>query len=255
MVLETLGNSGVRVRGPRAAAPHDRAPCIGTRLSALRPGAAKMRPMRVASVFVFSALALGLASCGGPKPGSESGVRNEPVPDVYRVKFDTSKGPFTVEVTKAWAPEGAARFYTLVQQRFYDDTRFFRVIRDFVVQFGINGDPAVEARWRGLTMPDDPVKESNTRGRITFATSGPNTRTTQVFINLRDNARLDQTGFAPFGQVVDGMDVVDRFSSMYGEGPPRGLGPEQNLIETQGNAYLEAKFPRLDYIKTARIVR
>jgi peptidyl-prolyl cis-trans isomerase A (cyclophilin A) len=252
VVFETVGDPGARIRASGTAAPGDRA-ARGS--SALRPRAGRMLPMRIAAAVVFSTLALWLASCGGPKPGAETAVRNEPVPDVYRVRFETTKGGFTVEVTKAWAPEGAERFHRLIEQRFYDDTRFFRVIRDFVVQFGINGDPATEARWRNMTIQDDPVKESNTRGKITFATSGPNTRTTQVFINLKDNTRLDNSGFAPFGQVVDGMDVVDRFFNAYGEGPPRGLGPEQDSIETQGNAYLDAKFPRLDYVKSARIVR
>jgi peptidyl-prolyl cis-trans isomerase A (cyclophilin A) len=208
--------------------------------------------MRSFACFFLGALILGLAGCGGPKPSGEKTIALAPVPDVYRVKLETSKGDVTIEVTKAWAPEGADRFYRLVQQRFYDDARFFRVVRDFVVQFGINGDPAVEARWRNLTIADDPVKESNRRGTVTFATSGPNTRTTQVFINLKDNARLDRSGFAPFGQVVEGMDVVDRLYNTYGDAPPRGSGPDQNLIETQGNSYLESKFPRLDYIKRAR---
>jgi peptidyl-prolyl cis-trans isomerase A (cyclophilin A) len=197
---------------------------------------------------------LGLTGCGGPQPSGEKAAAPAPVPDTYRVKLETSKGNVTIDVTRAWAPEGAERFYTLVERRFYDDARFFRVVRDFIVQFGINGDPAVEARWRNLTFADDPVKESNRRGTITFATAGPNTRTTQVFINLKDNARLDRSGFAPFGQVVEGMDVVDRFYNAYGDAPPRGYGPDQNLIETQGNAYLESKFPRLDTIKRATIM-
>jgi peptidyl-prolyl cis-trans isomerase A (cyclophilin A) len=208
--------------------------------------------MRRIALLFSTVLVLGLVSCGGSKPPAEVAA---PVPDVYRVRFETSRGPFVVEVTKAWAPEGAERFYRLVEKRFYDDARFFRVVRNFVVQFGINGDPAVEARWRNLTMGDDPVKESNKRGTITFATAGPNTRTTQVFINLKDNTRLDKNGFAPFGQVVEGMEVVDHLYDSYGDAPPRGEGPDQNLIETQGNAYLDARFPRLDYIKTARIVK
>jgi peptidyl-prolyl cis-trans isomerase A (cyclophilin A) len=213
-----------------------------------------MLAMRTFAVLLLSAFALGLASCGGSKPAGEA-VRKTPVPDVYRVKFETGKGDFTLEVTKAWAPEGAERFYRLIEQRFYDQARFFRVVRDFVVQFGISGDPAVEARWHSMNIADDPVTQSNVRGTITFATSGPNTRTTQVFLNLADNARLDKSGFAPFGKVVDnGMDVVDHFFNAYGDGPPRGIGPEQDLIESQGNTYLESKFPRLDYVKTARIV-
>ncbi|HVX66030.1 MAG TPA: peptidylprolyl isomerase [Bryobacteraceae bacterium] len=209
--------------------------------------------MRLLGLVLLSSFALGLGGCGGSKPASET-ASSEPVPSAYRVQFATRKGVFTVQVNKDWAPEGAERFYRLVRLHFYDDARFFRVIRNFIVQFGINGDPAVEARWRSMTIQDDPVRQSNTRGRITFATSGPNTRTTQVFINLADNARLDARGFAPFGEVVEGMDVVDRLYDAYGEGAPQGQGPDQEKIETQGNAYLEANFPRLDFIKSARVV-
>jgi peptidyl-prolyl cis-trans isomerase A (cyclophilin A) len=202
-----------------------------------------------------SVLALAVvALCGCGKTVGVNIEALRPVPEVYRASFETSRGSFVVEVTKSWAPEGAERLYRLLQQRFYDEARFFRVVRNFVVQFGINGSPAVEARWRDMTFADDPVKQSNLRGTITFATSGPNTRTTQVFINLKDNAQLDQRGFAPFGKVVEGMEVVDRLYNGYGDSPPRGEGPDQNLIETQGNAYLESKFPMLDYIKRARIV-
>jgi peptidyl-prolyl cis-trans isomerase A (cyclophilin A) len=200
----------------------------------------------------FAATALAIAAlygCGGTKQA----VRETPVPDTYRAIFETSKGRFVVEVTKSWAPEGAERFYRLIEQKFYDNARFFRVVPKFVVQFGINGDPKVSARWRNLTIADDPLKQSNKRGTITFATSGPNTRTTQVFINLNDNERLDKSGFAPFGQVVEGMDVVDQFFAIYRDGPPLGTGPDQTLIETRGNDYLETRFPRLDYITTARV--
>lgn len=194
-----------------------------------------------------------LAGCGSREAAKRAAP--VPVPEVYKVRFDTSEGPFTVEVHKAWAPEGAERFYRLVEGRFYDDARFFRVVRDFVAQFGINGDPKLEAVWRNMTMRDDPVVESNRRGYVTFATSGPNTRTTQVFINLADNTRLDKMGFAPFGRVIEGMDVVDRFYTAYGDAPPRGSGPDQEQIERRGNEYLQERFPRLDYIKTARIVQ
>ncbi len=198
------------------------------------------------------AAAILLAGCGSQETAKKAPA---PVPDVYKVRFETSEGPFTVEVHKEWAPEGAERFYRLVERRFYDEARFFRVVRGFVAQFGINGDPKVAALWRNMTIKDDPVVESNLRGYVTFAASGPNTRTTQVFINLGDNSRLDKLGFAPFGRVVEGMDVIDRFYAAHGEGPPRGHGPDQEQIERGGNAYLEQRFPRLDYIKTARIVQ
>jgi peptidyl-prolyl cis-trans isomerase A (cyclophilin A) len=177
-----------------------------------------------------------------------------PAPADYKVKFDTSKGDFVVEVHRDWAPLGADRFYNLVKNGFFNDARFFRVISGFMVQFGISGDPKVAAAWRDASIADDPVKQSNTRGMITFATRGPNTRTTQVFINYADNGRLNAMGFAPFGQVVSGMNVVDALYGGYGEGAPRGAGPEQGRIQSEGNAYLTQAFPKLDYIKTATIV-
>jgi peptidyl-prolyl cis-trans isomerase A (cyclophilin A) len=174
-------------------------------------------------------------------------------PDMYRVNLDTSKGPIVIEVHREWAPQGADRFYNLVQNGFYDDLRFFRVISGFMVQFGIHGTPGIQAPWRNAQIKDDPVKQSNKRGTITFATAGPNTRTTQVFINFADNTGLDKQGFAPFGQVVTGMDVVDKLYSGYGEGAPRGKGPDQGRIQAEGNAYLTKEFPQLDYIKSATI--
>jgi peptidyl-prolyl cis-trans isomerase A (cyclophilin A) len=193
------------------------------------------------------------AGCGSNKTASEE-PKIEKAPDVFRVKFETSKGGFVVEVHRDWAPFGADRFYELVKTQFFDEARFFRVLKGFVVQFGLNKDPAVSARWRTMSLVDDPVKESNRRGTITYAMSGANTRTTQMFINLDDNRRLDGDGFAPFGRVVDGMDVVDSLYSGYGEGAPQGAGPDQQMIQTRGNAYLSDHYPRLDYIKTARIV-
>ena len=175
-------------------------------------------------------------------------------PAAYKVKFDTSKGPFVIEVHRDWAPLGADRFYNLVKNGFFNNARFFRVISGFMVQFGINADPNVSAVWRDANISDDPVKQSNTRGMITFATRGPNTRTTQMFINYADNNRLDGMGFAPFGQVVSGMNVVDALYSGYGEGAPRGAGPEQGRLQSEGNAYLIKEFPKLDYIKSATIV-
>jgi cyclophilin family peptidyl-prolyl cis-trans isomerase len=175
-------------------------------------------------------------------------------PATYKVKFDTSKGAFVVEVRRDWAPHGADRFYNLVKNGFYNNARFFRVISGFMVQFGINADPSLSAVWRDAAIPDDPVKQSNARGMITFATRGPNTRTTQLFINYADNGRLDGQGFAPFGQVASGMNVVDALFAGYGEGAPRGAGPEQGRIQSEGNTYLIKEFPKLDYIKTATIV-
>ena len=180
---------------------------------------------------------------------------NEQAPATYKVKFDTSKGPFVVEVTRAWAPKGADRFYNLVKNGFYDNVRFFRVISGFMVQFGINGDPGVMARWRTAQIGDDPVTQSNKRGTITFATAGPNTRTSQVFINFADNANLDSMGFSPFGRVVSGMYVVDALNAEYGEGAPRGRGPDQSRLQSEGNAYLAKEFPRMDYVKKATIER
>lgn len=176
-------------------------------------------------------------------------------PEVYKVKFTTTKGIFVVEVTRAWAPLGADRFYNLVKYGYFTDASFFRVLPNFVVQFGINAKPALNTVWQNARIQDDPVKQSNKRGTLTFATGGPNTRTTQLFINFGDNVALDSQGFAPFGQVVEGMNVVDQFYSAYGEGAPQGNGPEQGLIQNEGKPYLDKNFPKLDSIKTAVILR
>jgi peptidyl-prolyl cis-trans isomerase A (cyclophilin A) len=172
--------------------------------------------------------------------------------DSSRVKFETSKGDFVVQVHKDWAPLGAERFIDLAKSGFYDNARFFRVVTGFMVQFGIAGDPNVQSKWREATIQDDPVKESNIRGKLSFAKKPtPGSRTSQVFINLVDNSRLDASGFAPFAEVVSGMEVVDQLYSGYGDGAPSGAGPSQDIIQTQGNAYLEKDFPRLDFIKKA----
>ena len=188
-------------------------------------------------------------------PPANPAALNEQAPAAYKVKFDTSKGPFVVEVTRAWAPKGADRFYNLVKSGFYDNVRFFRVISGFMVQFGINGDPGVMARWRTAQIGDDPVTQSNKRGTITFAMAGPNTRTSQVFINFADNANLDGMGFSPFGRIVSGMNVVDALNAEYGEGAPRGRGPDQSRLQSEGNTYLMKDFPRMDYVKKATIER
>jgi peptidyl-prolyl cis-trans isomerase A (cyclophilin A) len=174
-------------------------------------------------------------------------------PDRYTVELDTTKGAIVIDVHREWAPHGADRFYELVQNGYYTDVAFFRVIGGFMAQVGISGDPALNAQWRQKTIPDDPVKASNTRGTVTFATSGPDSRTTQFFINFADNSRLDDMGFAPFGKVQD-MAPVDALYDGYGEGAPRGRGPSQPLIQSQGNTYLRESFPKLDYIKSAKIL-
>jgi peptidyl-prolyl cis-trans isomerase A (cyclophilin A) len=172
----------------------------------------------------------------------------EKAPDTFQAQFETTKGKFTVEVTRSLAPNGADRFYNLVKSGYFADAGFFRVVPGFMVQFGIHGDPAVSAKWRAANISDDPVKGSNTRGTVTFATAGPNTRTTQLFINFGDNTFLDGQGFSPFGKVTSGMDVVDKINAEYRE------TPNQGSIQMQGNAYLKQGFPNLDYIKSASIV-
>jgi peptidyl-prolyl cis-trans isomerase A (cyclophilin A) len=177
---------------------------------------------------------------------------SEKAPAVFKAKFTTTKGDFVVEAHRDWAPNGADRFYNLVKLGFYDDIRFFRAVEGFMVQFGINGDPAVNAKWQEAGFDDDPFKQSNKRGFISFAQKGmPRTRTTQIFINLVDNARLDtmQVPFPAFAQVVQGMDVVEALFKGYGE------SPNQGFIQSQGNAYLDSKFPKLDGVKKAEIVK
>ena len=179
----------------------------------------------------------------------------EKAPDTFKAKFVTTKGDIVIEVTRAQAPNGADRFYNLVQSGYFNDIAFFRVIPGFMAQFGIHGDPAVSAKWRDAKITDDPVKTSNVRGAVTFAMAGPNTRTTQLFINLVNNANLDGMGFPPFGKVVEGLDVLDKINGEYGEGAPRGRGPDQGRIQAQGNAYLKQSFPNLDSIKSASVVK
>ena len=174
-------------------------------------------------------------------------------PDRYAVKLRTSKGDLLIDVQREWAPLGADRFYNLVTIGYYDDNAFFRVVEEFMAQVGINGHPRVNEIWRAQRILDDPVRQSNTRGMVSFGTSGKNSRTTQVFINFGDNSRLDDMGFAPFGKVRD-MKVADALYSGYGDGPPRGQGPRQKRMQMEGNAYLKAEFPKLDYIQKASVV-
>lgn len=193
--------------------------------------------------------AFGLLGTGARSADAEDAKASSK--EKFRVKFETSKGDFVVEVNPALAPKGAARFRELVDLKFYDECRFFRVVKGFVVQFGINGDPEVSKKWREDRIDDDEVKGSNVRGTLTFATSGPDSRTTQLFINLNDNTRLDESGFAPFAKVVEGMKVVDDLYGDYREAPSK----QQGAIQAEGNAFLKENFPKLDYIKTARVVK
>jgi peptidyl-prolyl cis-trans isomerase A (cyclophilin A) len=198
------------------------------------------------------------SSAGGGAAGAlakpDPAAMAAPAPDSFKVAVETSKGTFTILARRDWAPRGVDRFYNLVKLGYYDDTRFFRVLPGFMAQFGAHGDPKVNAAWEPLRLEDDPVKQSNKRGTVSFATGGPNTRTTQLFINYVDNANLDGMGFAPIGEVVDGMAVVDSLYGDYGEGAPDGSGPDQGRIAAEGNAYLTRDFPRLDFIRRARIV-
>ncbi|KAG5176059.1 cyclophilin-like domain-containing protein [Tribonema minus] len=171
----------------------------------------------------------------------------------FQVELAPGKqGTFVMQVHPDWAPKGAARFLELVDSDFFTDVRFFRVLKGFVAQFGISGDPQVSAKWRASAIRDDPVTQSNKRGTVVFATAGANTRTSQLFINFGDNAFLDKMGFSPIGEIVEGMDTVDSLYADYGEGAPRGKGPDQNAIQSRGNAYLKDKFPNLSYITNAK---
>jgi len=195
-----------------------------------------------------------MASEPNPLMNPSAPDMNMMAPSEFRVRLVTSKGDVVMEIHRDWAPNGVDRFFNLVRHGFYDGARFFRVLEGFVAQFGIHGDPPIQAHWRSARLPDDPVVESNTRGRLTYAMGGPNTRSTQLFINYGDNSRLDSQLFAPIGEVVEGMDVVDALYSGYGEGAPGGAGPSQSRIQAEGNEYLGQQFPRLDFIERAEIV-
>lgn len=192
-----------------------------------------------------------LAACGtqeSAKAPVAADTSTTTAPDSFRVAFVTSRGPFTVEVTRSLSPIGADRFYHLVSIGYFTDVRFFRVVPGFVVQFGMSGDPKSNAEWKANPIPDEPVKTTNAKGTIVFADAGPNTRANQFFVNLGDNAGLDGQGFTPFGRVVDGMDVVEAIYAGYGQ------QPDQDQIALMGNAYLKKVFPKLDYIESATIV-
>ena len=224
------------------------------------------RPMKALIAISALSLAFGLAVSTAaetnktelkqePKPDFTNPAKlTEKAPESFKARFDTTKGAFTIEVTRSLSPNGADRFYNLVRSGYFKDVEFFRVIHGFMCQFGIHGDPKVANAWREASVPDDAVKASNLRGAISFATAGPNTRTTQLFINYVNNVNLDGMGFSPFGKVIEGMDVVDKINGEYGEGPPGGSGPNQGRIQAEGNAYLKKEFPNLDSIKSATIV-
>src|SRR5215475_2127202 len=216
-----------------------------------------MKAVLIAAALAAPALVL---AQGGAVDLSKAKLRNpaqltEKAPDTYKAKFETSKGAFVVDVHRDWAPLGADRFYNLVKNGYYDDCRFFRVVDGFMAQIGMNGNPAVQSAWTTARLKDDPPKAgvSNKKGFVTFAHAGPNSRTTQFFINFGDNSSLDKQGFPPIGEVTSGMDVVEKLYSGYGDGPPRGRGPSQGQITAEGNAYLMKDFPKLDYVKKATI--
>jgi peptidyl-prolyl cis-trans isomerase A (cyclophilin A) len=198
----------------------------------------------------------------GPTPAQrsvlldpKSSEMSAAAPDSFLVRFETTEGDIVIEVDRSLSPLGADRFHNLVRHGFYDGVRFFRVIEGFMAQFGINGDPAISQAWIDAGIKDEPVRATNARGTLTFAKRGtPDSRTTQIFINFADNTFLDKQGFSPFGKVVEGMDVVDALHAGYGEGAPRGKGPDQGRIQNEGNAYLAGGFEELDYIERATVV-
>jgi peptidyl-prolyl cis-trans isomerase A (cyclophilin A) len=238
LVLITLAAAaGCKVGGDKAPAETPKAPAS----AAKAPAPASAAPASEATAAPTNPALL------------DPSKATEKAPDKFTVKFETTKGDILIDVTREWAPNGADRFYNLVKLGYYDDTAFFRVISGFMAQIGIHGDPKVNTVWREARIGDDPVKQSNTAGMVTFATAGPNTRTTQIFLNLADNPNLDAMGFAPFGKVRD-MNTLNGIYSGYGEGAPRGNGPAQGRVQTEGNAYLHHDFPQLDYVKHATIV-
>lgn len=219
-----------------------------------------MKPDLMRALLLVASLAL--AACGGGGDAGSGRAANpllrpaqfdETAPETYRARLETSAGDVVIEVHRAWAPLGADRFYNLVRAGFYDDTRVYRVVDGFMAQFGLNGDPYVNQVWKTQYIVDDPVTQSNTRGRVAFAKGGLHTRTTEIFISYKDNSQLDEDRFAPFGEVVEGMEAVDAFYSGYGDGPPRGSGPYQAMAQARGNAYLDAEFPELTRIVRATI--
>ncbi|MEO8595215.1 MAG: peptidylprolyl isomerase [Candidatus Solibacter sp.] len=210
--------------------------------------------MRIICVLMAVALAGCSSSDEGKKGEAPQAAPKAPekTPDVFQAVLDTSKGQVVVEVHRDWAPAGVDHLYSLMTTGFYDNARFFRVTHSYV-QFGIAADPQTNGLWSTARIKDDPPKQSNVKGTLTYAHLGPGTRTTQLFFNVKNNKDLDKQGFAPLGKVISGMDVVEGLYGAYGDVPPRGMGPDTAKIEQQGNVYLDAKFPRLDFIKKITI--
>jgi peptidyl-prolyl cis-trans isomerase A (cyclophilin A) len=214
-----------------------------------RQHAARLLPLFALSVLAVACEKKAPPPPPPPPPAAKVWPVDPVAPDSFRAKFETSKGTFVIELHRAWSPKGVDRFNRLITEKYFDDERFFRVMKGFVAQFGMHGDPATNAKWSESKIQDEPVTQSNTRGMITFAIGGRDTRSNQFFINLVDNAQLNSMGFSPIGKVVQGMSVVDALYSGYGDGAPEGKGPAQDSIRTLGNAYLKKDFPKLDYIK------
>ncbi len=237
LVLAVILGSGGRALAQAPAQSPAQAPAQPKTGAAAKPGAAARKSSATPSAAYDPALL---------KPA----LLKAKAPEHYQVKFVTTRGEFTITVTRAWAPIGADRFYNLVRHHYYDNASFFRVVPSFVVQFGISAYPPVSAAWKDANIKDDPVTQSNKKGSLTFATAGPNTRTTQIFVNLEDNARLDTMGFAPFAVVDgDGMSIVEKLYQGYGEN-----GPDQGKLAAEGKPYADKSFPKLDSIKTARVI-
>jgi peptidyl-prolyl cis-trans isomerase A (cyclophilin A) len=219
--------------------------------------------IRLARPFSLAVLAMAAACVGGSDADETNAAQRSPLlrpddytdiaPAEYRVTLHTSEGDVVIQVHRDWAPLGADRFFNLASGGFYDDTRVYRVVDGFMAQFGLNGDPYVNQAWKSRFIVDDPVVESNTRGRVAFAKGGLHTRTTEVFISTKDNSSLDAQGFSTIGEVVEGMDVVDAFHAGYGDGPPRGDGPYQAMVAARGNEYLDAEFPLLTRIDSVTV--
>ena len=227
---------------------------------AARPATSHPRTSALYAVGIVAFSLAAIPSCArGPSvdrsPLLDTNQSAETAPETFRVRFETSRGPFVLEAHRAWAPWGVDRFYYLVRRNFYDTTAFFRVLPGYIAQFGISGDPQIAESWRRRLFPDDTARhQSNLRGRISFANAGPHSRNTQLFINLRNNPNLD-AGYAPIGEIVEGITVIDSLWSGYGDDSPTGSGPDPTRVFTEGNQYLLRGFSKLDYVKTARVVK